>query len=151
MEVNYVHLAFSYFDRGHCGLMPCDDLQALLNATGFPLSRKVYNGLTSACEGPSSEKAIAYREFTEPSGPLVERPPVYPTVLSSNFSSSSVTELVSEEEASNSTSSSLLIVERNGVQYNVDQLIRQATEDQKAKVEMSEHLLKTTAKLGKLF
>lgn len=38
------------------------------------------------------------------------------------------------------------MVERNGVQYNVDQLIRQAVEDQKVKVELSEQLLKVTAR-----
>ena len=161
IEPNYVHLAFSYFDRAHCGLMPCEDLQALLNATGLPLSRKVYSGLVAACQ--ATEKAVAYREFAEPQGPLVERPPVYPTVHLQGHSSISLASLAGGGASAAAAGSSVgdgsrggggplvvpLMVERNGVQYNVDQLIRQAVEDQKVKVELSEQLLKVTARSGK--
>lgn len=138
--------------------MPCEDLQALLNATGLPLSRKVYSGLVAACQ--ATEKAVAYREFAEPQGPLVERPPVYPTVHLQGHSSISLASLAGGGASAAAAGSSVgdgskgsalvpLMVERNGVQYNVDQLIRQAVEDQKVKVELSEQLLKVTARSGK--
>ncbi len=138
--------------------MPCEDLQALLNATGLPLSRKVYSGLVAACQ--ATEKAVAYREFAEPQGPLVERPPVYPTVhqgpsnslallAGGGGASSAAAAAAGSSVGDGSRGGAPLMVERNGVQYNVDQLIRQAVEDQKVKVELSEQLLKVTARSGK--
>lgn len=134
IEVNYVHLAFSYFDKGHAGHMPLDDLLCLLNCTGFPLSRKVFNALTN------NEARLVYRDFSPPTT-LIPRYIEYPSVSMPPTATSTT---------SVSVINGPLIVERNYTQYNIDELIKQSEADQKLKVRLNEELASSTSKVGHL-
>lgn len=110
--------------------MPCDDLNTVLNAVGFYLSRKVFSSLVGSLPESNSDR-VNYREFQEPET-ILSRKVCYPTV--SQRASDTTGQPLSD------SASELLIVERNSTQYNIDELIKQSEEDQKIKVRLNEQL-----------
>lgn len=146
IPVNYVHFSFSYFDKNRSGYIGTEDLNNILQNTGFPISRKVITALidTVVTSGSKdmSKARLYYRDFQQPLSALFERVPLYPTVnLSANPSTSS----------GNTSVDGHLIIERNHVQYNVDELIKQAEVDQKIKVHLNETVGVLNTKIGTLF
>ena len=122
--------------------MPADDLISLLNATGFPLSRKVFNGLTTA----NGSDRVAYRDYMPPVS-LVDRMPDYPAV--SLATAAATSNSAATCNVTSGASDGPLIVERNAIQYNVDELIKQSEADQKLKVRLNEEVASSHTKIGK--
>lgn len=152
LAVNYLHLAFSYFDKSHSGFMMADDLVTLMNIIGLPFSKKVANALAAATGSAASESKVNYRDFVLPPNETFTElattttlTPNYPMVVvfgskQPQQTPASSTTVVGDEE---------LIVERNSIHYNIDHLIRQSVADQKAKVTLNESVAMLTAKNGK--
>lgn len=158
---NYVHLAFSYFDKGHCGYMLSEDLNNLLNMTGFSISKKNFNYLITSLmslsnttvSSSSSNEKIIYMFFQQPSmSTLIPSVPEYPFV--NIFLNNHKTRLLTgnKDYSKNDTSeNSCLIVERNSIQYNVDELIKQSEADQKIKVQLNDSYSNALKKIGTIF
>lgn len=160
---NYVHLAFSYFDKGHCGYMLSEDLYNLLNMTGFSISKKNFNylitslmSLSNTTVPPStlSEKII-YMFFQQPSmtsATLIPTVPEYPfvNIFSNNDTTRLLTGNKDNSESNTSENFCPLIVERNSTQYNVDELIKQSEADQKIKVQLNDSYSNALKKIGKI-
>lgn len=145
IPVNYVHLAFSYFDKGHCGSMPTDDLIAVLNSVGYFLSKKVLSSLVGSLPDSNVDR-VNYREFQEPPM-LLERKFHYPTI--SLKQQVPILEVDGDQNLLENTTGPL-IVERNSNQYNIDELIKQSEIDHKTKVRLNEQLSISNNKIGLL-
>ena len=115
--------------------MPADDLNCLLNSTGFPLSRKVFSALISE----NGSDRVSYRDFVPP-----------PSMIDYELNYPSLSKHSSINPTATTTDSidGPLIVERNLIQYNVDELIKQSILDQQARVRLSEELSISNSKIG---
>lgn len=151
---NYVHLAFSYFDKGHCGYIHSDELNTLLNNTGFTISRKTFNQLVSSLMqlvNPTTGSVSLLTSFiSERIVYLFFEQPL--TLIPLQTEHSSIQYLTPIDSSSTSKLSKIddigLIVERNSIQYNIDELIKQSGNDQKTKVRLSDSLAEATKKIG---
>ncbi|XP_046908268.2 uncharacterized protein LOC124489907 [Dermatophagoides farinae] len=152
--INYVHLAFSYFEKGHCGYMLADDLNTLLQSTGFIQSKKTFQSLVSSLLSLANihissslmNERIMYIFFPQPSQ-LIPRQIHYPTV---SYSSCSSTNRNMAIGSADNTKDQTLIIERNSIQYNVEELIKQSEQDQKIKVCLQDSMTQTTKKIAHL-
>ncbi|XP_027205067.2 uncharacterized protein LOC113798701 [Dermatophagoides pteronyssinus] len=151
--INYVHLAFSYFEKGHCGYMVADDLNTLLQSTGFVQSRKTFQSLVSSLLSLANvnvslsslmNERIMYIFFPQPSQ-LITRQIYYPAI--SSKTNRNITTIGSIDDDNNE---STLIIERNSIQYNVDELIKQSEQDQKIKARLQDTMNQTNKKIAYL-
>ncbi|KPM09043.1 hypothetical protein QR98_0075730 [Sarcoptes scabiei] len=144
---NFVHLAFSYFDKNHSGYMMSDDLNHLFQMTGFPFSKKSLNSLISSLKSSTNDQnglndRVFYANFQQPST-LIARNFHYPTM---NQSKSECSIDYDGQKSSNNQ----LIIERNSIQYNIDELIKQSENDQKIKVHLNDALMDSSKRIARL-
>lgn len=122
-KVNYAHLACAYFDANHCSYLFADDIIKLFSNCGYTLSKKVCTLLLG------NEEKIEYRNLPEPREflPIVNR----------------------NEGKSSETLATGSIVERNGILYDINQLINQSEADEKLKVNLADEITLLKDKIGK--
>lgn len=125
--MNYVQLAFSFFDQSHCGYFNSDDLTKILHNCGLTTSRKGWLSYFG------DNDKVYYSNFVEPST-IVEYKKSDPF-------------LSSESEESNGKSVPVFI--KDGHVFDIPKLIDQAERDEKLKAELSDQIKILQEKLGK--
>lgn len=127
----FLQLVFSYFDERHTGTIHSDDLLLLLLYSGYKISKKSWLSLTSNCE------KIQYKNLNPPNAILKPPKVISPLVESSSTCTSSSKSTTSS--SSNCTSSSTpSVIVKDGVLYDLDNLIKQGEKFSKAQIQLQE-------------
>ena len=122
----YMQLAFSYIDDRNHGYVLSEDVLQLLSLTGYKISKRSWQSLISGLE------KIHYKSLEAP------QVMIQPAALVDPLSSSSSSDHSSLENEAEGNKSSAPVFVKNGVMYDVENLVDQREKYTKAQAELKE-------------
>ena len=138
---NFVQLVFSYFDERHIGEIRSDDLLIILLHSGFNISKKSWLSLIANCEKvqyKNLETPVVILKAPKIVSPLVESSSSVCTLTSKSSSKLNSTSASNTSSTLSSSSSASSVIVKDGVLYDLDNLIEQGKRFSKAQIQLQE-------------